>query len=320
MRSFQIPLGSAFLSPNSSKSRWTPTPRTPPITIFLLAQSTNIDDEDGLVYEITRVVVRKGFIVAFRRLIVTFDGAQPREESTPIHVADVARMTAALHAPPIDDSVTRAPTTPSDAPDIRHQDTSLNPNQSAEAPLDVPSQSSSCHPGWNSQGRIIATYTLADKRRRISQGLELRTNLDSEFTTPPQQRRRRKHKSSISLLFLLYLHLSCLQSYNQALKFPESEAWRASMALEVDTLCSKRKCWQVVPYPTDGNHNYLRCHFVYKVKMKQGKVDRLKSRLVVDDSKQVHGLDCSESFTPIVKYTTLRIFLAISAAYNMHVH
>jgi hypothetical protein len=184
----------------------------------------------------------------------------------------------------------------------------------------VPSPSSSFHPGWNSQGRI-ATDTPADKRRRLSQGLELRTNLQSEFATPPQQRGRRKQrKPSISLLFLLCLHLSCPQSYNQALKSPERDAWQESMAQELDTLQNKRKCWEVVPYPTDGHHNYLRCHFVYKVKMKQGKVARLKSRLVVDGSKQVHGLDYSESFALVVKYTTLRIFLAISASYNMRVH
>jgi hypothetical protein len=292
-------------------------PQDPSHYDFLVG-TKHIDDEDGLVYQTTRVVVRKGFIVAFRRL-ATSAGVQPREESTPIHIADVARMTAALHAPPIDDSVTRAPTTPSDAPDVRQQDISLNPDRRVEAPLNVPSPSSSFHPGWNSQGRI-ATDTPADKRRRLSQGLELRTNLDSEFATPPQQRGRRKRKPSISLLFLLCLHLSCPQSYNQALKSPEREAWQKSMALELDTLQNKRKCWEVVPYPTDGHHNYLRCHFVYKVKMKQGKVDRLKSRLVVDGSKQVHGLDYSESFSPVVKYTTLRIFLAISAAYSMRVH
>jgi hypothetical protein len=65
-----------------------------------LVGTKHIDDEDGLVYvyQTTRAVVRKGFIVAFRRL-VTSAGVQPREESTPIHVADVARMTAALNAP-----------------------------------------------------------------------------------------------------------------------------------------------------------------------------------------------------------------------------
>ena len=124
----------------------------------------------------------------------------------------------------------------------------------------MPSPSSSSVPGWNSQGRL-ATDTPADKRRRLSQGLELRTNLQPEFTTPPQCRGRRKRKSNISLLFSLSLHLSCPQSYSQALKSPDHEAWKDSMDAELHTLQHKRKCWEVVPYPQQGRHNFLRCHF-----------------------------------------------------------
>ena len=82
-----------------------------PSTFQSLVGTHHIDDEDGLVYETTRVVTRKGFIVAYRRL-VTSEETKPREEATPIHIADVARMTAALLAPPLDDSVRSAPITP----------------------------------------------------------------------------------------------------------------------------------------------------------------------------------------------------------------
>jgi hypothetical protein len=92
------------------------------------------------------------------------------------------------------------------------------------------------------------------------------------------------------------------------------------MDLELHTLQHKRKCWEVVPYPKDGHHNLLRCHFVNKVKMKPSKVDRYQSRLVVDGSKQVSGIDYKDCFAPVVKYTTLRIFLAIAAVYSMQVH
>jgi hypothetical protein len=87
------------------------------------------------------------------------------------------------------------------------------------------------------------------------------------------------------------------------------------MDLKLHTLQHKRKYWEVVSYP-----NILRCHFVNKVKMKQGKVDRYKSRLVVDGSKHVSGIDYKYSFAPVVKYNTLRIFLAIAAVYSMQVH
>jgi hypothetical protein len=88
-----------------------------------------------------------------------------------------------------------------------------------------------------------------------------------------------------------------------------------SMDLKLHTLQHKRKYWEVVSYP-----NIVRCHFVNKVKMKQGKVDRYKSRLVVDGCKQVSRIDYKYSFAPVVKYNTLRIFLAIAAVYSMQVH
>ena len=50
-----------------------------------------IDVENGLVYETMRVTIRKGYIVAYRRLVTTPD-CKPREESTLIYVADVARI------------------------------------------------------------------------------------------------------------------------------------------------------------------------------------------------------------------------------------
>ncbi len=40
----------------------------------------------------------------------------------------------------------------------------------------------------------------------------------------------------------------------------------------------------------------------------------------MDGSKQVKGLDFTEIFAPVVKYSTLRIMLAIAAAHDMRVH
>jgi hypothetical protein len=60
-----------------------------PSDYSFLVGTHHLDDKDGLIYETTRVVARKGFIVAYRRLVTT-TGVKPREEASPIHVADVA--------------------------------------------------------------------------------------------------------------------------------------------------------------------------------------------------------------------------------------
>ena len=52
-----------------------------------LVGTRHLDDEDGMIYETTRVVNRRGYIVAYRRL-VTNQGDLIREEKVPIHADD----------------------------------------------------------------------------------------------------------------------------------------------------------------------------------------------------------------------------------------
>ena len=54
-----------------------------------LVKMQHIDYEDALWSGVT---VRKGYIVAYRRLIISAD-SKPRKESTPIYIADETRMT-----------------------------------------------------------------------------------------------------------------------------------------------------------------------------------------------------------------------------------
>ena len=63
-----------------------------------------------------------------------------------------------------------------------------------------------------------------------------------------------------------------------------------------------------------SKHKLLRCHLGFKIKIKAGRADNYKCRLVVD------GTDCTYSFAPVVKHTTLCVYLAIVALQCMHVY
>ena len=54
--------------------------------------------------------------------------------------------------------------------------------------------------------------------------------------------------------------------------------------------------------------------------MSNGAVERLKSRLVVLGNHQQEGIDYNETFAPVAKMTTVRIFLAIAASKNWELH
>ena len=110
--------------------------------VFLFLVGSNyLDDEDGLVGETSRTVVINCFIVAYRRLITSGD-SKPLEEATPIHVANVARMTVAPLAPPSEDSVSSTISSPCATPNALQPSISVDPNRRLEAQLSVPPQSS----------------------------------------------------------------------------------------------------------------------------------------------------------------------------------
>ena len=88
----------------------------------------------------------------------------------------------------------------------------------------------------------------------------LQTNLQSEFATPLRRGRRKRSKSYV-LAFVLSSEL-----YSGQLR--EVNIRKESNAAELHTLQNLRTCWKVVPYPMVGRQNFLRCHFVFKVKIK----------------------------------------------------
>ena len=58
---------------------------------------------------------------------------------------------------------------------------------------------------------------------------------------------------------------------------------------------------------------------VYKLKTLEGK-PKYKARLVAKGYKQIQGIDFQEGFAPVVKMTTLRTILAISAILDLELY
>jgi hypothetical protein len=79
---------------------------------------------------------------------------------------------------------------------------------------------------------------------------------------------------------------------------------------EIDALI-KNKTWHLVP-PHSGR-NVIDCKWVFKIKRKvDDSLDRYKARLVAKGFKQCYGVDYEDTFSPVIKSTTIRIVLSIA--------
>ncbi|XP_074373550.1 uncharacterized protein LOC141713884 [Apium graveolens] len=115
--------------------------------------------------------------------------------------------------------------------------------------------------------------------------------------------------------------LAAITAGEEPISFSEankSSKWRTTIKEEIDAL-EKNGTWTLEDLPP--GKTALGYKWVYKIKYKEdGSIERYKGRLVVFGNRQKECIDFGETFAPVAKMVTVRMFLAVAAAKNWELH
>ena len=108
------------------------------------------------------------------------------------------------------------------------------------------------------------------------------------------------------------------KSIEEALSSEFAKEWKVAADSEYESLI-ENQTWDLVELP-DGRKP-IGCKWVFKVKhTSDGKVERFKARLVAKGYAQKYGIDYDETFSPVVRFSSIRALLAFAVQNDMLIH
>jgi len=110
------------------------------------------------------------------------------------------------------------------------------------------------------------------------------------------------------------LHEQTPKTYQEAAEKPE---WMKAVLDEFYAL-ERNQVWEEVELPP--GRNVIECKWCFKAKQDAfGFVIKKKARLVAKGYTQIHGIDFTETFAPVAKFTVIRLLLALARKYRWKV-
>ena len=167
--------------------------------------------------------------------------------------------------------------------------------------------------GASASTTVQPTKKQEQKRRSPEQLLSVATNNYGN-----RELQEMEGKSLFALAVQVGQSIGEPRSYKEAAQSPHRAQWERAMQEELDSIKASNT-YTLVPLP--AGRQTIGCKWVFKIKRHaDGSIDRFKARLVAKGYSQQYGLDFTETFAPVVRFSSLRAILAIAAAADYDIH
>ena len=107
------------------------------------------------------------------------------------------------------------------------------------------------------------------------------------------------------------------KSVKEALSFSDAELWRQAMQDEIDSF-EQHGAWELIDRPM--HKNIVKNRWIFKIKRDaDGKIATYRARLVAKGFTQQYGLDYNETFSPVVRHSSIRMLLSLAVELDLKI-
>lgn len=132
-----------------------------------------------------------------------------------------------------------------------------------------------------------------------------------------RSRNKENEEENVNKGFLCFSNFMDPQTVEEALSSPQALDWRRAMDKEYESLMNN-KTWSLANLPP--GKKALPYKWVFKTKTDHsGNIACYKARLVIKGYTQRKGTDYEETYSPVVRYTTIRYLFALAAKYGWEI-
>nr|GEZ00526.1 retrotransposon-related protein [Tanacetum cinerariifolium] len=145
-----------------------------------------------------------------------------------------------------------------------------------------------------------------------------RQDQTEEEEVEPRRSKKARNEKSFGPDFVSFMVENEPTSYREALTSSEGNQWKEAIKSEIDSIL-QNNTWELVDLPRGCKP--LGYKWIFKKKMKaDGTIDKYKARLVIKVFRQREGLDYFDTYSPVMRITSIRMILSIAALRNLEVY
>lgn len=151
-------------------------------------------------------------------------------------------------------------------------------------------------------------------RRSVDPDFNTRATIDTPTTQRTSSRERKQTRPfQLNACFALFTEPTTAE---QALNDENADKWKDAMDCEMNSH-KANNTWTLQHLPK--GRKAIQSRWVFKIKNSQND-KRFKARLVAKGFSQKYGIDYGETFSPVVRTTSLRIMFALAVKLKLKIH